>query len=1082
MNETTVNEVQTAVDDPLKQQENINEDNPSTSGSNPDTTRKDWTEDSPTDDEEGEGEEQPLIRSANQSSAQPAANFVSLENMDHNGFLGTFMGACMVMDKGGEIMDDRVTLKDKGRASDVESGISEQECASVAESCEISEFFPANLDPFAAESEIFTSKLNSPATKNSQKLAEKTAAAEEGKYVSGAGFESRNIGNSVKPSPSSPYITAYSSVSSQRRGMGNGYEHSPTVSGTKPRGLSSLPTMGPQTSFSSGVVEFSKLDPFAPVSSEASIVGLESVSSNEARFPSRQPGNPGLPRQGNDATHSNLLGNEPSQDELILSSFLERDPMLELTINDGKQPSSIGYPRSNTAETLVTQKRSISPGGMNNASGYVSSYNSPGSNTFRAGETGAYYSGNGLGSFSPSVPNFSRNSGQAVRKQSDRSGYVSVKGSMGFHLAEKESANQYSSPKSRDELTKDMAFSNRDPFAVEAVGKQSTTSGQASAQKPRVSGPPAFSSASIRPTGITAFHKLFPESREAKSVGFSSAGLKCSAALGSTQGAAVTASTGNNPKPSSLTQLALKLSKSYPKENLQKHQSSEALVTTRSNSVQRPEKSKIVASSCPKKSGYVTVAKTPGDSRPLPRNPQTSVNFPSAANMDPFASKPGNFSGIKLYTEAESDKNLSRSSTPGGHLGSRLSPVQGYEKVARPVAEIRGSTGKSTNEQASLRSYPKPKYAPVGKRQSNSNSQTPFVSVSKSGQPNLVNAESGATFRDPNFLSKKPGAKMPEQEGDIHGTADIFQFSNTNIGDFLSNITSQVETELGGAKPPQQIEMEEIPSPQLSRDRKSSDSSGTGEEIGNNELHAGLVFDNIDPFAAPSRPDRDRKSPQKVNNGAPNISVNESREFNRTCELRSAATATGDASNPRSNVEQNSTVFVRSYSNAAKPESDEPQRGANLNPPQPKLPARNPARGSSQGGSLQGGSPPGGSPPGDSDGQNPPPLGRKPNASRKVSDLGNDYAKVTIQGAYEEPEIGAVGGGERGTELPEQVAPVQPATDGGEDIGDKTVVDPFNVQAAEESIQKLGLSLFCWPLVCVCVFVPLIIQFIYYLR
>ena len=1131
-----MNEVQTAVHDPMKQQQQPIKDNPTTPEDIPETEEAaptDSGEDDPADDDE----EKPLISKRTAS----LTHFASLKTMDHMGFLasqlgseGTLMGdGSMLMDEGSVNMDKDTTLMDNGCTGDTDAGISEQESTDIPN--EASKFFSGNLDPFAADSDdranVIFSTLNSATARNTEKSVVNDPTPREGKYVAKtrfeidsrqSGYNSRNLNPMiVNQSPNSSYIMTGNNPS----GLGNS-GHISTPGGrsreqtaTPKRPDNSYSTENQQLSLS-GMVEFSKLDPFAMSSFGSSGIGSTGVSSNEVRLPPQQttsayaqPGNNPSQRKTSDKAGQD----RHIQDGALFSSFLDRDPMSELSINDREQPSNVGV-----STGLTSNKQNISPSVNNTSTTYVSPY----------GLSSMSYTHNSKpSSFDPyrssptsTAPKFPQ-SGQTSNKHANRSGYVSMRSNFPRPItsnAERESTNHKPNPKSHDEVSLDMSFSERDPFS-EAIGKgnkveelnpaNDRTSGLPQDFNPRASGTSGVVPASIRPTGVTGatFENLF--SRKTKPTGFATPSI---VPQGSTspvlkppslvplsspdlaQEKRIANPTVNNPQlPSSpvfkppsfgkpsLGNLALKLAESKQttaKPGLPKQPSSPDVKLTSSSGVQRQNKNTSNVSGNYSKNitsagtGYVAVSKPakpegiktsnthalgeksamPGGfvslssqdvfSSILQGSPTDmynyALNLPSCASTDPLPSKTGTFSGVKLYTDAESDNGpYQKISTRGSNAEETARYVQASRNMKHDETRAQsdmGNSGFTHDGSASMFSA----YSILPPKQQSNANYKPTVDGTSTG----LETYAAQSSNDRNPLSKTPRAKTPElnSETSILETADISQLSHTSLEDILSSMSSQGE--MDEVKPAEDIEFNERPSQDTSTDRNIPETATLSENAGTKEGHSGLEVDNthhagleMDPFAeiSSSLPDTlFTNSPQQFN-VIRNSPENERDEPEQDSEDVFEVAPRGIVESQGSNL-RNEAVVVSSYSNAAAPERSGTQEQSN-----PERQPTPPDRSS-------------GNPPDGNDGRNPPPLGRKPNANRKVSDIGMEYAKVSIQRAestsYEEPIPGAVGGVEPGPEVTEQDIPV-------ELDDDKTVVDIFNIPDAEESIQKLGTNI-----------------------
>ena len=1096
-----MNELQTALDDPMKQQERPAE-----------VLLRDSTEDDPADDDE----QKPLISKTTPSLAQPDAIFASLETMDHMGFLasqlgseGTVIGNDSILTcKGTANMDEDTTVTGNDCTVDSDPVIPEQESTGVLN--EASKFFSGNLDPFAADSEdmanVIFSKLNSATAKNQEKSMVNWDTPRESKYVAKTRFETGYNSGYLDPmmlqqSPNSSYFMAGTkpgnnpSESIPKRPKNSVYTPSSPSARTKSREQTTTGTRvdnshsrGNQQASLSGMVEFSKLDPFATSSFATSASECREVPSNEA----------GLRRQQTTSMHRQPVNNpsyskisdqdHPIQDGALLSSFLDRDPMSEVSVNDRDEPSG---------RKLTSNKQNISPSANKTSTTYVSPY-SLGSMA---------YTHNKPSSFDPgrttfAVPKFPQ-TGHASNKHANRSGYVPMRGNFPRPIAsnaERESTNQ--KPKSHDVVTLDMSFSERDPFS-EAVGKEEVeglnagntrTSGTPQDLKPRVLGPPGVNTP--RPVGITGatFENLFSKSRETRSAGsatpgmgpqgFTSPSLKPPSLIpSSSPGLAVRVANPSvtTPQPSlpvsrapsfgkpSLGNLALKLSESRQtsmKPGMGKQPTSEGLKPASLRSTQQQNRK---AGS--KKSGYDTVSKSknpdsiktskiravdeqsampvniPSDFASLSNQDlfssisqcsptdmsNTTLNLPSLASLDPFASKSR---GIKLVTEAESDNDP--------YQKIRGNNAEEKTHYVRASGLVLGNTSSAKNggkDESTVSGYSKAKRSPPSKRNANSNYHPGGVSTS------LLDSASDRPTKGRNPVSEKPRAKTPELNNEVNvlETADISLLSQTSLEDLLSSMSFQDKGKMDEVKPSQEIELNDRPNQDSSTDRNipetvtehfGANEVRTGLEVDNIE-DEGLTFDNRDPFAgiSSSQPDLNRKSPQE-SNVTRNSPENERGEPQQDSEIVPEVVPRGNGASQGINLRGNAVV-VTSYSNAPRPERQDTQ-----------VPSRPTRQENSTG-----------SPPDGGNGRNQPPLGRKPNANRKVSDIGMDYAKVSIKPdentSYDEPVPGAVGGVEPGPELP--VEPVELVTDGDDDK--IVVVDPFNMPPAKESIQKLGTNI-----------------------
>jgi hypothetical protein len=307
-------------------------------------------------------------------------------------------------------------------------------------------------------------------------------------------------------------------------------------------------------------------------------------------------------------------------------------------------------------------------------------------------------------------------------------------------------------------------------------------------------------------------------------------------------------------------------------------------------------------------------------------------------------------------------------------------------------------------------------YQKLGEEKANSGSKCspPPVRQTNSIYQSRAAVSSDTPTRVQDSHGQKPRAKTPELTSVLE--TDISQFSHASLDDLLG-MTSQAGDSTGS---------------------EMDTTVHTGSEMGNCEPEAstaGITFDDRDPFAEISPPQQEvnRQLPLKARND----SENERREPRR--DFASEVVVKEVVSDQRSNA-GDKIVVVTSYSNAAPPQRS--GAGEASNPPSD---SQQPTSSSS------------GRPPDDHDGRTPPPLGRKPNANRKVSsEINVEYAKVSIQkdesSSYDEPTLGAVGGAEPGTDEND-------VTEQDEPGDNKTEVDIFDIPSAEESIEKLSTNI-----------------------
>ena len=1037
------NEVPTAMDEPIEDDLTAPDNSPETT----ETLPKDLTEDDPDDDDE----ERPLL--AKTTPAHADSNFASMKSMDHMGFLASQLGSedndGMLMDKISLNVDEETTPMDDGCTVDVDCGISEPPNVPNP----VSEFFSGNLDPFAPEnraSEIF-SKLNSPSGISYGDSSGKGGVPEECKYVSKARFEMDPGPNSLYNPGKSPASCSLSSIPSYMPASSG--VHMKTDNGYSPAN---------ERPSSSRIVEFSKLDPFAAPASETMLTNVASGLPQQGMSHDKQPAfNPGhLGASHNTEQHGGLF-----------SSFSERDPMSEMSMdNDSTQPSSIP---GQTSENLARNKQSFSPN-LNASDGkYVSPY-SLGLVSRTNTKTSSFYPGRSSPTFTPNVTH----GGQTSKRRATHSGYVAMNSNVPRPTLSRESASQ--KPHSSGTVTLGTTFSQIDPFS-ENVGKvDEKTSGVArSTSSSRNLEPRGFTSAAVdpasfRPTGITGatFESLFSKSRQTRSTGFTapvirpqgigSPGIKSTslAPSSSPSVAQIAGKPQSSPhvfappsfeKPS-LGNLALKLSRQSigrPGFAIQQPTSK----PTSSSHVQEQNKNKNteygrnIPSSTSKKSGYVAVSNadlTKG-SRKHASETQSSTsrklveNFPSLSDQDifcsilqgptpntPFVNKNTSAGAVTMYTQAERDVD------PYQKMPTR------HNNLERKVSDVRSSgEGKSVQTRANFGILGTSSAENVGIGDSRQLSSPPPKQACSNYEslPHSASADPSAGLRptvNRSPLGEKPRAETPvsSQEVSLLETADIVQLSQTSFEDLLSGITLQN----GQARESEGIELNEIlkqdiqengsftenaekdePRVGLKNDDTVVDIRDNGESEG---LGVGFGFDSRDPFAeiSLSQPEL-RDCDLAKNHGNDGVKpLQDSLAVNQLLNSRNTEAVSSSYSiMPTSNASEESNPTF----------SSEPQR-----------------YNSSDG-------PPGGS---NNEG-NPQPPSRKPNANRKASDIGVEYAKVLIQ----PKEPGAVEGEEAEPESTDLDVPVEPLS---EVADDRTSIDPFNKTEAEESIQNLGICNF----------------------
>ena len=1060
-----INEVQTAADGPIPLKEKPVEDYskaPDNSANIDEALPRDSTEYEPDDDDE----EKPLLTET--SPAQTDSILPSLNSMDHMGFLASQLGSedngSTLMDKSSVNVDEDATSMDKDCAFDADCGVSEPESPSVPNG--VSDFFSGNLDPFAADSEnraseIF-SKLNSPSSRRSVDSNGKDAVPKECKYVSKTKYEMGPRPNSAyKIAGLEPGNTAVSSISSRSRNIPSYIPTSGLYTRTEEQTSTRYSTANDRPS-SSGMVEFSKLDPFAAFASETMVTKLASGLPQQGMSYYRQPvGNP---------SHREASYNT-EEDDGIFSSFSERDPMSELSVNsDSAQPPSI--PAQNS-KNFTRNTQNFSPS-LNHSDGkYVSAY-SLGSASYTNSKKNSSYPSHSSPTFT--IPNVTQG-GQTSKKRPNYSGYVSMNSNVPRPTISRESASQ--KPHSNGAVMLDTSFSERDPFS-ETVGKviqntsgNSRSPGSSRNLEPRGFASPGVDPAGVRPTGITGatFENLFSKSRQTRSTGFTAPVLKPQgfgpSAMESTSFTPSSSPVARKPavnqqtsphvfvtpsfEKSSLGNLALKLSR----QSAGKHNPATQQLTSKPTSwspVQLQNKTKNteyvgknIASSSSKKSGYVAVsnaehAKTSRKHateiqgsipRKLDDSPSLSdqdifssilQGSTSCASVDPFVNRTSSPGAMTVYTQAERDLDpYQKMSTRENDSGRKKNYVQApcKEKPAQSRANFVMANTSSTENVGKGGTR---QLSSVPRKQISSNYESLPHSASTSQPPSSVSVKPTVNTSPPD---EKPREEAPELSQNVSflETADISQFSQTNFEDLLSGVTVQT----GQVKESQGIELNEMPKQDIqenpenvrtneSRTELKSDSTvddvHSMDNVKPEGLAVGFSFDNRDPFAEISlQPDVAKNDPE-----------------NERVEPRQNSVVVEQLLNST-----NKEIVVSSYSNKPTSDASEPLEASNPIPlPEP------PNDNSSDG-------PPGG---GNKD-SNPPSLGRKPNANRKVSDIGVEYAKVLIQ----PKEPGAVGGGESEPEPTEVDVSIEPVPEGTDE---RTSIDPFNKTEAEESIQNLG--------------------------
>ena len=958
MNGVSLDETQTAVHDPMKQEQRSVEANPTF----PDyisETSQGVPRNSSEDDSADDDEVKPLVRKTTPS----LTNFASLETMDHMGFLASQLGLMnddgMQTNKGRVSLDNNTTLVDNECTAGMDGRISEPRSTCIPN--EPSEFFSGSLDPFAADSDVRANVIFS----NLNSATPTGPAPREDKYVAKTRFQmgARQSGYNpkdfnpmmVKQSPNSPYIMRGNS----------GYIPTPAGSRTVTTREQTSAGAENQQIASSALIEFSRLDPFAMGCIGTSGVESMGVSSNEPALPPQQ--SPAFGQTSVNAGERSIrAGQDDSvQDGVLFSSFSDRDPMSELSTNDDGKPSQV---RAMAPTSLAAMKEMLSPS-VNNTSGtYVSSPYNLGSVSYTGNTSSSVHPHHN--SASSAVPKFSQ-TGQASNRHANRSGYVSMRSNFPKPIgsnAERDRTNYKPNPKSHDVGSFGISFSERDPFS-EAIGGESNVIelndvSTRTSRQPQDLNPRAFETPGVSPAGArrteksgATFENLF--SKSSGLVGFAPPGI---VPKGSTSpvlkppsfmpGRIVSNPSVNKSQPySSISQptsigrpslgnLALKLSESKQ-------------TTARSGAPQQLTlegfkpgvKGNVSSNSCKNvapRSSYVTVSKS--------ANPE-DIKTPKVPGVNEPSAMPDDFVSLSNHVF----RSILQSSFPS----------RGYPSPTS-VSEISGLKG--------------------GK----------VFTVAESDK----DKESDTTAREKKSLGKKPRAKTPELLSSMsNGEIEEVRLSKDEkpmVGDNTGHLGSQVDTTVHA-----------------------------GLDMGNNEPE-GSAFENRDPFAeiSSSQQDLNRQTSQELNvirNGSENEPQQES-----TSELGSNS--------------KRKTVVVTSYSNAAPL--------AEISNP---LSDRQPSSSNSSSGG----------PPDGHNGRNPPPLGKKPSANRKVSaDIHMDYAKVSIKResiSYDEP--GAVGGVEPGThqnDVIEQDIPVEPVSD-----KTPTVVDIFNMPGAAKSIDELG-TIFCY--------------------
>ena len=1037
------NEVPTAVDEPIEDDSKATNKSPEPT----ETLPKDLTEDDPDDDDE----ERPLL--AKTTPAHADSIFASMKSMDHMGFLASQLGSedngGMLTDKISLNVDEETTPMDNGCAVDVDCGISEQEPPNVPNA--VSDFFSGNLDPFAPgnrASEIF-SKLSSPSGISYVDSSGKGGVPEECKYVSKTRFE-------MDPGPNSLYNPGKSPASCSLSRSTNIPSYMPASSGVHMRTDNGCSPTNERPS-SSRIVEFSKLDPFAAPASGTILTNVASGLPQQGMSHDKRPaGDPGhLGASHNTEQHGGLL-----------SSFSERDPMSEMSMNnDPSQPSSIP---GQTSRNLARNKQSFSPNVNASDGKYVSPY-SLGLVSRTNTKTSSFYPDRSSPTFTSNVTH----GGQTSKKRATHSGYVAMSSNVPRPTLSRESAGQ--KPYSSGTVTLGTTFSQIDPFS-ENVGKvEEKTSGVTrSPSSSRNLEPRGFTSsavdpASFRPTGITGatFENLFSKSRQIRSTGFTapvirpqeigSPGIK-STSLAPSSSPSVAHIAGKHQTSShvfappsfekpSLGNLALKLSRQSvgrPGFAIQQPTSKPTSPShvQEQNRNKNTEYGRNIPSSTSKKSGYVAVSNAENTKgfRKHASETQSSTSrklvedSPSLSDQDifssilqgstsntPFVNKNTSAGAVTMYTQAERDVDpYQKMPTRHNNLERMVNDVESYGegKPGQTRANF-GISGTSSTENVGIgasRQLPSPP-----PKQACSNYES---------LPHSVSAGPSAGLRptvSPSPLGEEPRAETPasSQEVSLLETADILQLSQASFEDLLSGITLQN----GQARESGGIELNEIPTQDIKETASFTENAEKNEpraelksddtvvdvrdNVESEGLGVGFGFDSRDPFAEISLSQTELRECDLVNNPG-NDGVKPLQDFavNQLLNSRNAEAVSSSYSiMPTSNASEESNPTL----------SPEPQK-----------------YNSSDG-------PPGGS---NNEG-NPQPPSRKPNANRKASDIGVEYAKVLIQ----PKEPGAVEGEEAEHESTELDVPVEPAP---EVADDRTSIDPFNKTEAEESIQNLG--------------------------
>ena len=1067
-----MNETEEEADGPLEiELESVSKNNSTSFENIAETNAVLPTDNDPADDDD---ENKPLLSKTTPTRTETEFSFPS---MDHVGFLASRFGSeavphtdgSAVVDNGSTYMDEGTQSMDNSRLVDSDCEISEQGSTSALSETEGFSF--GNLDPFVPDSEMrateIFSKLDSDSTKRPKNSAGDSAVSREGKYVpntmfnkGSSGYPSGNL-NPVKGKKSlySPYTTGNakrSNFPTPNTGVSrnSGYTPSRERTSAPARVDERCPAANQQPS----MIEFSKLDPFAVVSSGRS--ECEGVSLNET----------GLPREDTSSTdrqssryisHDEIANmrekDRPVQDAANFSSFLDRDPMSEMSGSQREQQSDVNLQTSKTSN-----KQSISQSvNKNNAT-----YSSPYSLSSMSNLKSSHFA---LGNFSSQVPNIPQTS-PASSKQQNRSGYVSMRSNNPRPIvnnAEKESAYQKSAFKSHDGLTSNLSFSERDPFS-EAFGKVEDQNSEFSERpenlKAPVLGQPGVVPARFEPPNLTGatFENLFSKSREARSLGFStpitgsttfqSSGARPPTSVqspspGLASGTRVTSMPASRPQsvftppPSgkpSLENLVLRLSESRQSAGvlgMRKQPTSGLTYPTASSGPQQNKAAGVYSGvPAPKRTGYVSVSKqdntdstraskmsashgtsdAPTDlpsltnedvfSSILQRSSteacSTSPKLPTFTSTNALAGKSSGSNAVKLYTEAETDED------PNRHVSAQ-----------RNVTEEKAKPGQTT-EGLDI------KNAGRTRNGANSNYQTTAKSISTNLQQQTVHFSADEETKGGKLPSEKPRAKTLDasSETNVLEGGDILQYTQTSIGDLLSSIGNTGK--MNEVKPSQSVEVKDTSKEQdILEDSEGhkgieTDRSGDGRLSEDSSGHEGLTFD---PFSEQQ----------------PSLQLNLNGASPQEIDMRKSKpeTANNDELQKHSVISsKKKEVVVLSYPTPGRAKTQESSDVTNSS----QMSRRDDDNGR-------------GNPPGGNGDRNPPLPVRK--TKRKVSDIPNDYAQVSIQQresiSSDEQVQGAVGGVEPGSEISEQDS--AEASENG-----TTIVDRFNIPAVEDSIDKLG--------------------------